>query len=60
MKKNLDASKKKLAERTSSNELLQKNLKKTKTENAELRGTVKSLEAKLAELDVAETETEET
>ncbi len=59
MKKNLDASKKKLAERTASNELLQKNLKKTKTENAELQDTVKALEAKLAELEVAETETEE-
>jgi len=56
MKKNLDASKKKLAERTASSDLLQKNFTKTKTENAELQSKIKALEAKLAKLEVAETE----
>jgi chromosome segregation ATPase len=51
MKKNLDASKKRLAERTASNDLLQKNLKKTKAENAELQGNVDELEAKLAKFE---------
>jgi septal ring factor EnvC (AmiA/AmiB activator) len=54
MKKNLDASKKKLAERTAANDLLQKNLSKAKTENAELQAKVKELEAKLAELEQTE------
>jgi chromosome segregation ATPase len=60
MKKNLDASKKKLAEKTTANDLLQKNLNKTKTEKAELEQKVKELEAKLAELEpVEEVEEEE-
>ncbi|MEH6548367.1 MAG: hypothetical protein V7711_17940 [Pseudomonadales bacterium] len=58
MKKNLDASKKKLAESNATNTLVQKNLKKAKTENAELQATVKELEEKLAELEVVETEEE--
>jgi chromosome segregation ATPase len=58
MKKNLDASKRKLAEKTAATDLLQKSLNKSKSENAELQGKVKELEAKLAELDVTE-ETEE-
>ena len=53
MKKNLDASKKKLAEKTSANELLQKSLNKTKAENAELQRKVQELESKLAELTPA-------
>lgn len=56
MKKNLDASKKKLAEKSAANDLLQKSLKKTRSENAELQSKLKELEDKLAEL----TETEET
>ena len=60
MKKNLDASKKKLAEKTTANDLLQKNLNKTRTEKAELEQKVKELEAKLAELEPAEDEVEET
>lgn len=52
MKKNLDASKKKLAERTNANDLLQKSVNKTKTENVQLQGQVKELEAKLALLEV--------
>ena len=59
MKKNLDASKKKLAEKTTANDLLQKNLNKTKTEKAELEQKVKELEAKLAELEPAEDEVED-
>jgi chromosome segregation ATPase len=62
MKKNLDAGKKKLAEKTAAADLLQKNLNKTKAEKAELEQKVKELEAKVAELepveDVEETESE--
>lgn len=56
MKKNLDASKKKLAEKTTANELLQKSLNKTKAENAELQRKVQELESKLAELEPASEE----
>lgn len=55
MKKNLDAGKKKLAERSTANDLLQKSLNKTKGEKAELERKVKELEAKLAALEPAET-----
>lgn len=54
MKKNLDTSKKKLAEKTSSNDLLQKSLNKTKAEKAELQRKVQELESKVAELEPAE------
>ena len=54
MKKNLDASKKKLAERTTANDLLQKSLNRTKNDKAELEHKVKELEAKLAELEPVE------
>jgi chromosome segregation ATPase len=50
MKKNLDANKKKLAEKTSANEALQKSLNKTKAENAELQRKIQEMEQKLAEL----------
>ena len=65
MKKNLEASKKKLAEQTSANELLQKSLGKTRAENAELQRKVKELESKQADAaepaaeEAAETETAE-
>ena len=59
MKKNLDASKKKLAEKTSANETLQKNLSKTKSENLELQQKVKELESKLAELEPKDGEEKE-
>lgn len=61
MKKNLDANKKKLAEKTSANELLQKSLNKTRTENSELQRKLQELEQKLAELEppVAEDVVEE-
>lgn len=59
MKKNLDASKKKLAEKTSANETLQKNLSKSKSENLELQQKVKELESKLAELEPEEGEEKE-
>ena len=56
MRKNLDASKKKLAEKTKANELLQKSVNKTKAENAEFQNKIKELEAKLAELEPADEE----
>jgi len=59
MKKNLDASKKKLAEKTSANEALQKSLNKTRSENAELQRKVQELEDKLAELQPAANSEEE-
>jgi len=57
MKKNLDASKKKLAEKTTANDALQKSLNKAKAENAELQRKVKEIEAKQAPSeDTGETE----
>ena len=54
MKKNLDANKKKLAEKQKANEALQKSLKETRQENLELQRKVAELEAKVAELEPAE------
>jgi uncharacterized protein YoxC len=54
MKKNLDANKKKLAEKTRANDLLQKSLNKARGENTELEQKVKELEAKLAALEPGE------
>ena len=54
MKKNLDAGKKKLAEKTSANEMLQKSSGKLKAENVKLQQTVKELEARLAALEPEE------
>ncbi|WP_339673532.1 hypothetical protein [Dasania marina] len=51
LKKNLVANKKKLAEKTTSNDLLQKSINKTKSENNELVREVAELKAKLAELE---------
>ena len=59
MKKNLDSTKKKLAERTSGNDLLQRSLNQTKSEKAELQRKVDELEAKLAELEPSEEAEEE-
>ena len=47
LRKNLDASKKKLAEKTTAADKLQKSLSQAKAENAELELRVKELEAKL-------------
>ena len=58
MKKNLDGSKKKLAEKTVANSVLQKSLNQTKSEKAELERKVKELEEKLELLEVPETEAE--
>jgi chromosome segregation ATPase len=58
LKKNLHANKKKLAEKTTANDLLQKSVNKYKSENAELQQKVKELEARLAELEPAEQEEE--
>lgn len=54
MKKNLDANKKKRAESQAANNLLKKSLNTARAEKAEAERKVKELEAKLAELDVAE------
>lgn len=54
MKKSLDAGKKKLAEKTTANDLLQKSLNKSRAENTELQSKIKELEAKLAELEIVE------
>lgn len=58
MKKNLDANKKKLAEKTNANDLLQRTLNKTKAEKAELQGKVEELEARLAALETTEGDSE--
>jgi hypothetical protein len=58
MKKNLDANKRKLAEKTAANSVLQKSLNQTKSEKAELERQVKELEAKLELLEEPETEAE--
>jgi chromosome segregation ATPase len=50
MKKNLDANKKKLADKTRAADTLQKSVSQLKAENAEQERKVKELEAKLAEL----------
>lgn len=54
MKKNLDANKKKLVEKTTANDLLQKALNKSKAESAELQRKVKEMETRLAELEDSE------
>lgn len=59
MKKNLDANKKKLAEKTRANDLLQRNLNKAKAENNDLQRKVQELEAKLQSAEEAEVETED-
>ena len=51
MKKNLDANKKKLAEKTKSADALQKSLAKSKSECAEQKRAIEELEAKLTELE---------
>lgn len=55
MKKNLAASKKKMAEQSKANDLLQKSLNQAKRDNAELEQKIKELEAKLDELSPADT-----
>ena len=54
MKKNLAANKKKLAESTAANNLLQQNLNKSKAENMALQQQLKELEAKLAALEASD------
>ena len=54
MRKNLDANKKKLAEKTKANDLLQKSLNTHKKDNAALKAQVEELEAKLKALESAE------
>jgi len=59
MKKSLDDNKKRLAEKTSANEVLQKSLGKAKAENAELLKKVAELEARALEPVVEEEVQEE-
>ena len=59
MKKNLDAGKKKLAEKTSANGMLQKTASKAKAENIKLQQKVKELEAQLAALKPEEDKEED-
>jgi chromosome segregation ATPase len=54
MKKNLDASKRKLAEKSTATDLLQKSLNKSRTEKAELQSEIKQLETKLEEVEDSE------
>ena len=49
LRKNLDASKKKLAEKTKTGDTLQKSLTQVRAENTQLEQKVKDLEAQLAE-----------
>lgn len=58
MKKNLDANKKKLAEKTAAADRLQKSLNQVKSEKAALQRRVDELEAKLAETAPSEEEAE--
>lgn len=51
MKKNLDANKKKLAEKQQANDALQKSLKESQKETAELQRRVAELEARAAEAE---------
>ncbi|MEZ5569481.1 MAG: hypothetical protein R3E54_14250 [Halioglobus sp.] len=53
MKKNLDANKKKLAEKTRASDLLQKSLNASKNENSELKRELQELKAKLEALEPA-------
>lgn len=54
MRKNLDANKRKLAEKTKAAELLQKSYNQSKAENARLQQRVKELEAQQAEANTDE------
>ena len=56
MKKNLDANKKKLVEKTGAADLLQKSVNKYKGENAELQRKVTELEAQLEAVETTEEE----
>ncbi|SRR6056297_514737 len=51
MKKNLDANKKKLAEKTKASDLLQKSLNASRKENSELKSEVQDLKARLEALE---------
>lgn len=59
MRKNLDANKKKLAEKTKANEMLQKSCNQTKRENMALQRQVEELKARVTELDPSEEKQEE-
>lgn len=54
MKKNLDANKKKVAEKTTANNLLQKSVNKLKKDNSELQAEITQLKADVEKLTPAE------
>jgi hypothetical protein len=56
IKKNLIASKKKLVEKTTANDLLQKSTNKYKNENADLQRKITELEARLEQLESTDEE----
>jgi chromosome segregation ATPase len=58
MKKNLEANKKKLAEKSAAADLLQKSVNKYKAKNAELTSEVKQLEARLEQTEEQEEDQE--
>ena len=58
MKKNLDANKKKLAEKTRAADLLQKSYKQAKSENARLEQKIKELEAQQSDENAGNDETQ--
>jgi len=58
MKKNLEANKKKLAEKSAAADLLQKSVNKYKAKNAELTSEVKQLEARLEQAEEQEEDQE--
>ncbi len=58
LRKNLDSNKKKLAEKTTAADKLQKSLSQTKAEKAELELKVKELEAKLESAEADQTTSE--
>ena len=58
LRKNLDSNKKKLAEKTTAADKLQKSLSQTKAEKAELELKVKELEAKLESVEADQTTSE--
>jgi len=60
MKKNLDASKKKLAGKITANALMQKSLSKSKAENSELQRDISKLKAELEKLEPAKADEEAT
>ena len=56
MRKNLDASKKKLAEKTTAADKLQKSLSEARSENSQLEVKIKELEAQIEKINDADSD----